>query len=160
MRCNDVRERLLPFVDGALAPDEARELEAHAADCEACGAELERTRRLAACLAAAPEPAPVDVDVAWLAFHQRLQAAEPRVEPRAWWRRWWLVPVPVAAVAGAALAVAWLAGAPREPDEVRLVQALDVLEELDCLVELPTLEAAGLLGDPSEIERALEEVGG
>jgi hypothetical protein len=46
------------------------------------------------------------------------------------------------------------------PDEIRLVQNLDLLEELDCLEELPTLERAGLFEDPAAIERALEEVGG
>ena len=51
---------LLDLAYGELSPDEAREVERHAADCAPCAAELEgllATRRLAARLADAPVPA-------------------------------------------------------------------------------------------------------
>lgn len=160
MKCTTSHELLLPYVDGELDGTERGELERHLRGCEACRGELERTRALAARLAAAND-APVDVDAAWGAFQERLSAEGAAAPGPAWWRRWWWVPVPVAALAGAALTVALLGDvAPGVPDEVRLVQHLDLLEALDCLVELPTLERAGLLEDPAAIERALEEVGG
>jgi anti-sigma factor RsiW len=162
MKCRHVHEALFPYLDGALAATEREALERHVGACAGCRAELERTKALMERLDAARVEPPLDVDGAWLAFQERLREVEPARSPTAWWRRWWLLPVPVAAAAAVALVVAWggRSGGVGLPDELELVQNLDLLESLDCVQELSTLEASGLFGDPAEIERALEEVGG
>ncbi len=46
--CTQVEERLSDFLDGALPPAEARELEAHAASCAHCGPLVARVRGMLA----------------------------------------------------------------------------------------------------------------
>ena len=53
------QDRLLDLAYGELSPREAREVEAHAASCPACRAELARIRETRRIMAALPdEPAP------------------------------------------------------------------------------------------------------
>lgn len=162
MKCRHVHEALVPYLDGALASTEREALEQHVGACADCRAELARTKALTERLEAARVQPPIDVDAAWLAFQDRLREREPALSPTAWWRRWWLLPVPVAVAAAVALVVGTgrMPGGAGLPDELELVRNLDLLESLDCVQELSTLEAAGLLGDPAELEHALEEVGG
>jgi anti-sigma factor RsiW len=166
MKCERFRELMLPLALGRPEATGRNELERHLEVCPACQAELERTRGLVSGLQAALPPLAVDAEAGWRDFQARLRASQAEAEPVAapWWRRWWLVPVPLAAAAGLVALGLSLAGngpAPLpETDEPELVRHLELLEDLDCLEELTTLEEAGLLADPSEIERALEEVGG
>jgi len=165
MSCRKTRSELAAFVDGALEGRARARVEAHLAGCPGCAAEAARLRRLNGLLGAAAGTPAVDVDSAWLALSERLEAEQASSPAHsAWWRAWW---IPAPALAAAAGVVAWLALGPQVieelpvgADEAAIVEHLEMLEHLDCLEAFATLEEAGLLEDPGEIERALEEVRG
>ena len=54
MKCEDVADRLDEFVAGDLGPESEARIRSHVADCDACAAELEAIRELAARVAGLP----------------------------------------------------------------------------------------------------------
>jgi anti-sigma factor RsiW len=54
MRCSQVERHIEAFVDGALAPDLASAVAAHAGSCRRCTARLQSAERLARALASTP----------------------------------------------------------------------------------------------------------
>jgi hypothetical protein len=99
MTHEQLRDRLLDLACGELAPREVREVEEHAAACEACRAELDRMRETRRIMAALPaEPAPPGGERILLAAAR--EAAERRRARRAAPRWLW-----GAVVAAASLAV-------------------------------------------------------
>ncbi len=114
-------DRLLDLAYGELSRREAREVEAHAASCEACGAELGRIRGTRRIMAALPdEPAPDRGERILIAAAR--EAAEAR-RPRRLVPRWLLG----GAVAAASLAVVAVVSyrvieiAPRRDDRTALL---------------------------------------
>ncbi len=89
--CHDIEPRLSELIDGALAPDERREAEAHLDSCERCRGvrrDLERVRRAARSLAPVPPPDHVWLEVAGHVHPaggaRRLAATDTRVAMRQW----------------------------------------------------------------------------
>jgi hypothetical protein len=105
MSHEELRDRLLDLAYGELSPREARELEDHAASCEACGAELARIRGTRRLMAALPEePAPAEGERILLAAARE---AAGRRAPRRLVPRWaWTAAVAAASLAAVA-AVSW-----------------------------------------------------
>jgi hypothetical protein len=86
MTHEELRDRLLDLAYGELSPREARAVEAHAASCGACGAELARIRGTRRIMASLPqEPAPEGGERILLAAAR--EAAGRRTH-RAWLPRW------------------------------------------------------------------------
>jgi hypothetical protein len=118
MTHDELRDRLLDLAYGELSPHDAREVEAHAASCEACRAELARIRGTRLAMSALPvEPAPAKGEGILLAAAR--EAAERRSRahrpiPRWLWRGA-IVALPVAAVVAVSFRLAVLA--PRERSE-------------------------------------------
>jgi hypothetical protein len=81
-------DRLLDLAYGELSPREAREVEAHAASCEACRAELGRLRETRRLMAALPpeEPSPDGERVLIAAARQAAEGRPPRRALAPW--RW------------------------------------------------------------------------
>jgi hypothetical protein len=78
MTCDETRDSLSAYLDGALAPEERRDVEAHLATCAECARELETLRGTVALLQRVqPARAPVG-------FVDRVVAA---ARPRPWYRR-------------------------------------------------------------------------
>ena len=82
MKCEEVRERLLDFLDGEVAPVERAGIQAHLAACPACARELAEVRGVcqqvgnalqAVATAVAPPPG------AWARLQGRLRASAPRL---------------------------------------------------------------------------------
>jgi hypothetical protein len=113
MTHEELRERLLELAYGELAPGEAREVEAHAASCEACRAELGAIRGTRHVMSALPaEPAPARGErILVAAAREAVRAREPR---RAWPRWLWAAPV-VAASLVVVVAVSLRVDAPPPP---------------------------------------------
>jgi anti-sigma factor RsiW len=111
------QDRLSEYVDGELAPEERRELDAHLAACAACRSTLEELRAVAARAAALEDRLPA-VDL-WPAVARGIGAGEPGVVPLASGgrraRRLAFTLPQLAAAAIALMAVSggsvWLAGA-------------------------------------------------
>jgi predicted anti-sigma-YlaC factor YlaD len=99
-------DRLSEYLDGDLPPDEARELELHLRDCEACRQSLAELRSVVARLAAGPVlAADQPTDREWQAIRRAIPAT----------RRRWMIPAAIAAsLAGLAIA-GGLLRPPREP---------------------------------------------
>ncbi len=57
MRCEDVRSRFKPFIDGDLSQDERFLIRTHLCECAGCRSALERVDRLAAILLLMENPA-------------------------------------------------------------------------------------------------------
>lgn len=151
---------LIPFLRGELAPADHERVAAHVAACAECRTAIEESRRVLDALATrrAEPPAPD-----WGRYQAELRgkiAAGPR-------RRWWARPVPTLAAA-AVLCVGILAGVrglqlvseetrPAETiamdeaalgaqlpllREYRVVERLDMLEDLDVIRQLDRLNGA------------------
>jgi hypothetical protein len=105
MSHEEMRERLLDLAYGELPRREAREVEDHAAACEACGAELARIRGTRRLMAALPdEPAPPEGERILLAAARE---AARRRRPRRLVPRWaWTAAVAAASLVAVA-AVSW-----------------------------------------------------
>lgn len=128
MNGHEEHERLLPWlVNGTLAGEERRELEAHLEGCAACREELERCRALATELALVEGAAPMPHPAQFARLVERIRAGEyDRAEPGADAprrplrapRAWRATPRPVrwllAAQAAGLLVALSLLGAPRE----------------------------------------------
>jgi anti-sigma factor RsiW len=103
-------QQLLPwYVNGTLDPDEKAMVEAHLADCADCRADLESEQALARDVAALP----IDLEHAWSALSDRIDAAVPPrrlAEPVPFLRRkvamGWALGGPFAAAAAVAFAIA------------------------------------------------------
>ena len=144
---------LIPFLRGELAPADHERVAAHVAACAECRNAIEESRLVLDALAARRAPAEPD----WGRYQAELRAriaAGPQ-------RRWWTRPVPTLAVA-AVLSVGILAGVrglqlvseERRPTdmlvfeestlgaqlpllrEYRVVERLDMLEDLDVIRQL------------------------
>lgn len=109
-------QQLLPwYINGTLEPDEKALVDAHLTECADCRAELASEQVLARDVAALP----IDVEHAWTALSDRIDAAGPPrrlAEPVPFLRRkvamGWALCGPFAAAAAVAFAVAILPGAP------------------------------------------------
>jgi anti-sigma factor RsiW len=109
-------QQLLPwYVNGTLEADEAALVEAHLAECAECRADLAAEQALSREVAALP----IDVEHAWSALSDRIDAAGPPrrlAEPVPFLRRkvaiGWALGGPLAAAAAVAFAVAIVPGAP------------------------------------------------
>jgi|SRR6266850_429609 len=148
---------LIPFLRGELASAEHERVAAHVAVCTECRGAIEESRVVLDALAAR-RPAPPDVD--WGRYQAEVRAGV-EARPR---RRWWARPVPTLAVAamltaGVLLGVRGLQRVTdeRRPTEVvamdetalgaqlpllreyRVVERLDMLEDLDVIGQLDRL---------------------
>ena len=105
MTCTDVNEALGEYVEGSLAPEARRAVDAHLHACPACAllaADLARVRQLAASLdRLQPPPA------AWARIAREAQLPGYRTERSGrWWQGW--VPLAAAAAIVLAVAVTWM----------------------------------------------------
>ncbi|RMF80450.1 MAG: hypothetical protein D6744_08230 [Planctomycetota bacterium] len=75
MKCDDVRQVLGAYVDGALDADAQGEVATHLASCDACRAEAEALSTLVRNLSAAAEPVDTPRAALWEAIENRLDAA-------------------------------------------------------------------------------------
>jgi hypothetical protein len=117
MTHEELRDRLLDLAYGELAPREAREVEEHAASCEACRAELASIRGTRQVMSALPvEPAPQGPERILVAAAR--EAARGRAPRRAWPRWLWAAPV-VGASLAAVVAVSLRLGPVRPPSAAR-----------------------------------------
>jgi anti-sigma factor RsiW len=147
---------LTAFVAGALAPAERARVATHLESCADCRQAVEESRAVLARLAAvSPLPPPID----WGRYGADLRARVQSARPRSWWVR----PMPAVLAAGAVTAVLLLAlhGLDRRPVELaaveetmlgarlpllqqyRVVERLDLLEDLDAIRHLDRLGNAG-----------------
>jgi len=147
---------LTAFVAGALAPAERARVAAHLESCADCRQAVEESRAVLGRLAAGgPVPPPID----WGRYGADLRARVQSAGRRSWWVR----PMPAVLAAGAVTAVLLLAlhGLDRRPVELaaveetmlgarlpllqqyRVVERLDLLEDLDAIRHLDRLGNAG-----------------
>jgi len=169
-RCDEIREELIGYAEGDLAPARHHQVAAHLGRCAACAREaerlaevLERTRAL---------PAPEMTEAFWADFgatvRQRISREAPPRAPvfqrvGAWrdrlaWLR--LMPALGAAVAAGVLLAFGVARIPRVPpsppsaesvavgESLAIAQHLDILEHLDELEYLDLLEHLTVLRAP------------
>ena len=114
-------QQLLPwYVNGTLEAGEMAMVEAHLTDCADCRADLAAEQALARDVAALP----IDVETAWSALSERIDAKGPPrrlAEPVPFLRRkvamGWALGGPLAAAAAVAFAVAIVPGAPSPAGE-------------------------------------------
>ncbi|MDH3601056.1 MAG: zf-HC2 domain-containing protein [Candidatus Tectomicrobia bacterium] len=76
MTCHDVQHQLYPFLDGTLAADHSRAIRDHLAECSACDAKVEQTRRLEDRLRDAFRDEPVPGTL-WSCIEADLEVTEP-----------------------------------------------------------------------------------
>jgi anti-sigma factor RsiW len=147
---------LTAYVTGALSPAERAEVTAHLEGCADCRRAADDSRSVLAALASAtPAPPPVD----WGRYGAELRARVQTSTRRAWWAR----PVPAMLTAGVAAAAVLLLvqGLGRRPVELasveetmlgarlpllqqyRVVERLDLLEDLDAIRQLDRLGPNG-----------------
>ncbi len=142
MNCTRMDERLIPYLDGKLAGNERREMEAHLAACAACRRRADEFRAITGLLDELPvvEPSP--------AFDVRVRARVAAAPPRQSWLAW-LTPSPRVAFAATLLLMltVWTASRPPETDsynhgspaatsadeDFRMIKDLPVLEDYDVL---------------------------
>lgn len=101
MTCRDVSQRLDDYLDGALAPDQARLVEAHLEACPACGAEERSLRDLLDRAARLPREIPPRQDL-WPGIAERVEGRHV-VPLRPRWGHGLLGRWPVGLAAAAAL---------------------------------------------------------
>lgn len=135
MGCDDVRDLRIEWLRGRLPADRTRELDGHLAGCAACRALMEAERRLDQILDRAPGMAVPE------GFALRVLTRIAR-------RVWRLRAVRWGAAIAAALLVAFLANTAGDvnglsPEEREIVEHLDLLENL------PVVETADLMDEPS-----------
>ena len=88
--CSWTQERIEAYIDGELTPVEQGRLEAHAATCAACAAELEDARRLVGALHTLPQA--TCPDAVSQALHDRIHQTRRTAAKR------WCAPLAAAAV--------------------------------------------------------------
>jgi Putative zinc-finger len=115
--------KLLDLAYGELSPREARKVEAHAASCGGCRAELARIRETRSVMARLPdEPAPESGER--ILFAAAREAAEKRAAPRRLPRSFWsfaAVAASLVAVAGVSFRLGELRSGPAKPDSEALL---------------------------------------
>ena len=147
---------LTGYVTDALSPAGRARVAAHLDACADCRRAVEEGQTILANLAAGvPAPPPID----WGRYRADLRARVQARSRRAWWAR----PMPAVLAAGVATAVLLLAvhGLDRRPGELaaveetmlgarlpllqqyRVVERLDLLEDLEAIRHLDRLGAAG-----------------
>jgi anti-sigma factor RsiW len=153
--------KLTGYVTEALPPAERARVAAHLDACADCRRAVEESRTVLAELAAGvPSPPPIDWGRYRADLRARVQAGPRRACPR---RAWWARPMPAVLAAGVATAVLLLAihGLDRRPGELaaveetmlgarlpllqqyRVVERLDLLEDLEAIRHLDRLGAGG-----------------
>jgi anti-sigma-K factor RskA len=153
--------KLTGYVTETLPPAERARVAAHLDACADCRRAVEESRTVLAELAAGvPSPPPIDWGRYRADLRARVQAGPRRAYPR---RAWWARPMPAVLAAGVATAVALLAihGLDRRPGELaaveetmlgarlpllqqyRVVERLDLLEDLEAIRHLDRLGAGG-----------------
>ena len=80
MNCNEVRDRIDDAIAGRLAPAELAQVEAHAATCAECRADLEAPQTLARPLAQLPRAIEPSAAV-WDGIEARIRPARRRIVP-------------------------------------------------------------------------------
>ena len=95
MNCSEIRDRLPALIYGHLPADEARQVQAHLAACDACRGQAAALQQVRGALDVLPVPL-VQVDVARL--HRETAARQERRLRR--WRRLALVACAAAAIIG------------------------------------------------------------
>jgi anti-sigma factor RsiW len=147
---------LTAYVTGALPPAARARVAAHLESCAECRRAVAESERVLATLAAgATAPPPID----WGRYGAELRSRLHASRPRAWWAR----PLPAALAAGVAVAVLVVAIdlPPRRGVELaaveetmlgarlpllqqyRVVERLDLLEDLDAIRQLDRLGGGG-----------------
>ena len=145
--CDSALEAIEPYLEGDLAPAQARAFEAHAAGCAGCSRELALARRVLEGLRSLPEmPCPPEVE-GQLPSREARPGTEPRVVPG---RRW------LAAAAALVLALVGAALIYRSPPlpvpEAEMAQA-----ERDARLALPVLDSINRKATVSLRDRVLKE---
>lgn len=138
MNCQVLDERLDDWVDGALTPREAAEVEAHLASCPRCREEERRLRRLLAHAAALPRSVAPPRDL-WPGVAERVERR------RSWEWAAGLGPWALAAAAAVVLtvsAVLWQAGGPARVRTVAIPAASPAATLVAGTGEDPVLAAA------------------
>ncbi len=130
---------LTALLDGALAPERRREVEAHLTACAACRAERARIASAVAAVAALPPP-PSPAPGLEQRFYARLtrEGARPSLLGRIGALRWRLL-APVAG-AGAAAALAVGVAVRHRAFEAELARNLDLLENYELVASLGSAE--------------------
>jgi len=103
MTCDEAKNRLDDYIDGALDEAEFQDVELHLAACAACSAEERRLRSVVAQAAALPAEMSPPRDL-WPGIADRITAARARPVPRVVRRGWWS-PAGLAAAAAVVLAL-------------------------------------------------------
>lgn len=167
--CDSIRDRLIDFIEGELATDQSRQIEAHLGRCPQCAHDVVGLRDVlggARGLPAPPVPAGFLDGFATGVLERIASQPSPRVpvwrKVSAWLRGVRLRPIPAlsaAAVLGLLL-IFGLVRTPRSPqvspapevlvvgESLSMAQNLDVLEQFDLLEDLDLLEQLPLLRGP------------
>jgi anti-sigma factor RsiW len=154
MKCEDVSNELIAYLDRRANSAERSEVEVHLSSCAACRTRAEEFRRLWNVLDEVPA---IEPSVAFDARLRQRVAAEPR-------RPWptWLVPQPRLAFSVALLVAlsVWLAKLPPAPPvenekaKFEMIQDLSVLENYDVLSKFDALsELPPASSDPRPAQR-------
>jgi len=132
---------LTALLDGALAPERRRDVEAHLAACAACRAERDRIASALAAVAALPPP-PAPAPGLEQRFYVRLarESDRPSLLGRVGALRWRVL-APIAG-AGAAAALAVGIAVRHRAAEADLARNLDLLENYELVASLGAAETA------------------
>ena len=133
-----MENKILGYVDGRLKESERLEVEKHLTACPACRLRVNEFRAVSSLLDELPviEPSPAfDLRV-----HARVAALPVK---QSWWA--WIMPAPRVAIAAEMLLLAAvLVGKysppnqpPVAPDDIAVLENMDVLSNFDVLTELP-----------------------
>jgi anti-sigma factor RsiW len=167
--CDSIRDRLIDFIEGELAADQSRQIEAHLGRCPQCARDVVGLRDVlggARNLPAPPVPAGFLDGFATGVLTRIASQPSPRVpvgrKVATWLGGVRLRPIPAlsaAAVLGLLL-IFGLVRTPRSPqvspapevlvvgESLSMAQNLDVLEQFDLLEDLDLLEQLPLLRGP------------
>ena len=130
--CQDAQERIVPFIDGELEPDEAQRVERHLAACRACSRIRDEHARLQVLLGELPEYRSGSIAL-------RVAAARMRLRRRQRAAAWLSAAAAVLFAAGGT----WLAvrTSSRQPEK-DLIANLGVVEEIASLAEVGGVDLA------------------
>ena len=138
MSCNRMENKILAYVDGRLKESERLEVEKHLATCAACRLRVNEFRAVSSLLDELPV---IEPSAAFdLRVHARVAAIPVK---QSWWAAF--LPAPRVAIAAAMLLLAtvWVGThstpnqTPVPPDDMAVLENLDVLSNFDVLTELP-----------------------
>jgi anti-sigma factor RsiW len=167
--CDSIRDRLIDFIEGELAADQSRQIEAHLGRCPRCAREVVGLRDVLGRARNLPvPPVPIGFLDGFATGVLARIASQPSSRIPVWQRvAAWLrgvrfrpIPALSAAVVLALLLVFGLARTPRSPqvspapevlvvgESLSMAQNLDVLEQFDLLEDLDLLEQLPLLRGP------------